>query len=71
MLTLPLLVLRLKFINHVKTALATDDDVVGADFLDTCTYFHTDQAPLESQTHCLNLIIVNAVKCIYRVARPR
>lgn len=34
--------LRLKLVNNVQTALTTNNLVVGADFFDTCTYFHTD-----------------------------
>jgi hypothetical protein len=42
-LTLPLLMLRLKFVDNSKYAFATDDNVVGADLLDTCTHFHADR----------------------------
>ena len=40
-LTLPLLMLWLEFIDNVNAALAADDFVVGADFLDTSTHFHS------------------------------
>lgn len=30
----------LKLVNYVKTALATNNLIVGADLFDTCTYFH-------------------------------
>jgi hypothetical protein len=39
-LTLPLLVLRLKFVNNVDTAFTTHNLVVGANLFYTCTYFH-------------------------------
>jgi hypothetical protein len=51
-LALPLLVLRLKFIDNVKPGFATtattfapNELVVRADFFDTCTHFHADHAP--------------------------
>ena len=51
--------LLLKFVYNVKTALATHDDVVGADLLYTCTDLHPDHTPFSAGvvTHCINLII--------------
>ena len=38
--------LRFHFVDYVKTTLATNNLVVGADLFNTCTYFHgTDHAP--------------------------
>lgn len=35
---------RFVFIDDIKTTLATNNLIVRADLLDTCTYFHTDHA---------------------------
>ena len=44
-LTLPLLMLRLKFINNVDPPLAANDFVIRTNFFNASTHFHADQAP--------------------------
>src|SRR2546430_8972524 len=53
----------LKLVNHKKTprplaaaVFAPDDNVVRADFFDTCTHFHADHAP--SSVHNTLLILL-------------
>jgi hypothetical protein len=43
--------LRFELVDYVQSAFATDNLVVGADLLDTCTYFHTDRTPLISNVY--------------------
>lgn len=43
----------LKFVDNVKTALATNNLVVWADLLHACTYFHTDHAPFAAHNTLL------------------
>ena len=44
-------------IDNVKTALATNNLVVGANLFNTCTYFHVRIMLLPAMTHCLILIV--------------
>lgn len=44
-LSLPLLMLRLKFVDNANAPLTTHNNVVGADFLDARTYFHPVRNP--------------------------
>lgn len=60
MLSLPLLVLRFKFVDNVKSGLATsatafppNELVVGADFFDACTHFHADHCSFASDDSLL------------------
>ena len=53
MLTLPLLVLRLKLVDDVDPSLTADDFVVRTDFFDASTYFHVRIMLLPAMTHCL------------------
>ena len=45
---MPLLVLRLFLINDIDPALAADDLIIGADFLDASTHFHADHHSLKA-----------------------